>query len=68
MCSTDFDEVMENVSEQDFRMCCEFYRTKYEDFTNDYARLTEKVEQFKKQAPYSNKHEVSEIQSTIDAI
>lgn len=32
MIETDFDEVIEKVSKDDFKACLDFYQTKYSDF------------------------------------
>lgn len=37
MIETDFDEVIEKVSKEDFKACLDFYLTKYSDFMKEYS-------------------------------
>lgn len=43
MIETDFDEVIEKVSKDDFKACLDFYQTKYSDFLKQYSSISDRV-------------------------
>ena len=68
MKSTDFDQVMEKVSENDFKVCCDFYREKYNDFSHEYLQLTGKIDHCRTSKTSSCHLSVVDIQNTIDKV